>query len=290
MDKFVQYLKLIRVKSWIKNLFVFVPLIFSKSLFDPYSLSLSSLAFFTFSLASGFVYIINDIFDVEYDRSHPVKKYRPIACGKVSVKESLFIAAAILILLILILSISNIQFILILATYILVNFLYTIYLKNMVILDVMIIAFGFLLRVAGGAVIINVELSGWLILATVFISLFMAVIKRRVEYLTYENMELKRKVLVDYSIELFNILTAITAGGIIISYSLYSISEHTLREFDTRALVYTVLFVIYGVFRYLYLAIKQKRGEDPAELVLSDIPTILNAILYILCVLVIIYG
>lgn len=290
MDKFVQYLKLIRVKSWIKNLFVFVPLIFSKSLFDPYSLSLSFLAFFTFSLASGFVYIINDIFDVEYDRSHPVKKYRPIAFGKVSVKESLFIAAAILILLILILSISNIQFILILATYILVNFLYTIYLKNMVILDVMIIAFGFLLRVAGGAIIINVDLSGWLILATVFISLFMAVIKRRVEYLTYENMELKRKVLVDYSIELFNILTAITAGGIIISYSLYSISEHTLREFDTRALVYTVLFVIYGVFRYLYLAIKQKRGEDPAELVLSDIPTILNAILYILCVLVIIYG
>ncbi|MGK9477340.1 decaprenyl-phosphate phosphoribosyltransferase [Melioribacter sp. OK-6-Me] len=290
MDKFVQYLRLVRVKSWIKNLFVFVPLIFSKSLLDPNSLLLALMAFFSFSLASGFVYIINDIFDVEYDRSHPVKKDRPIACGKISIKESLFIAATILILLIFILSTSNTQFIFILATYIIINFLYTLYLKNMVILDVMIIAFGFLLRVAGGAVIINVELSGWLILATVFISLFLAVIKRRVEYSTYEKIELKRKVLADYSMELFNILIAITGGGIIISYSLYSISEHTLREFDTKALVYTVLFVIYGVFRYLYLAIKQNRGEDPAELVLSDIPTILNAILYILCVIVIIYG
>ncbi|AFN75952.1 phosphoribose diphosphate:decaprenyl-phosphate phosphoribosyltransferase [Melioribacter roseus P3M-2] len=290
MDKLGQYLRLIRVKSWIKNLFVFVPLIFSKNLFDPVSVSHSIMAFLAFSLASGFVYVINDYFDAEYDRLHPVKKYRPIAYGKVTGREAVIIAAALIILSIVILNEVSARFKYIIAAYIVINFLYTLYLKNLVILDVMIIAFGFLLRVAGGAVVINVELSGWLMLATIFIALFMAVIKRRVEYAAFENNSQKRKVLFDYSIELLNLLTAVSGGGIIISYALYSISEHTMREFDTEYLVYTVLFVIYGVFRYLYLAIKQNRGEDPAELVLSDIPTILNAILYILCVLLIIYG
>ncbi|MGK9369532.1 decaprenyl-phosphate phosphoribosyltransferase [Melioribacter sp. Ez-97] len=290
MDKLGQYLRLIRIKSWIKNLFVFVPLVFSKNLFEPASLTGSIMAFLAFSLASALVYVINDYFDVEYDRLHPVKKHRPIASGKVSGKEAITIAIVLALLLTVILYGTGAQFKYIIAAYIVINFFYSLYLKNLVILDVMIIAFGFLLRVAGGAVVINVELSGWLILATIFIALFMAVIKRSVEYASYEDNAKKRKVLLDYSSELLNIITAVSAGGIIISYSLYSISEHTVQEFGTGNLVYTILFVIYGVLRYLYLAIKQKRGEDAAELVLSDIPTILNAILYILSVLLIIYG
>ena len=284
-----KYIKLLRISHWVKNLFVFAPLVFSKNLSDPDTFVKVLLAAIAFSIASSIVYIVNDIADVDNDKAHPIKKNRPIASGVISVRSAVISAAILLLILAVLLSTFNIEFIYIVAGYTLLNFLYSFRLKKIVIVDIMSIATGFMLRIIGGAVVINVYISNWLILTTLFLSLFLAIMKRKSEIeLNVQDAE-SRKVLKDYTGEFINQLSAISAAGIIICYALYSVSERTVNFFGTEDLVFTTIFVIFGVFRYMFLAYSQNKGESTIEILITDIPTIVNTLLYILVVILIIY-
>lgn len=287
----LDYIRLIRASHWIKNLFVFVPLVFSLNLFNPPYFNKSLLAFIVFGLAASIVYIINDIKDIEHDRHHPKKKHRPLAAGRISTQKAiitifvLFAAAAGII------SYLNLKFVLVVAAYLCLNVFYTYVTKNLVILDIFSIAAGFMLRVAGGTFVLNVPASSWLILTTMFISLFLAVMKRASEMdmrISSENMN-TRKVLDHYSVRFIDQITNISAGGVILSYTLYTISKRTVDIFQTEALIYTTPFVVFGIFRYMYLVYHKHQGENTIEVLLTDPQTIVNSILYITITLLVVY-
>jgi len=288
-SKFLEVIKLLRIQSWIKNIFIFVPLVFSKHLFDFNLLVNVFEGFFAFSFTSSFVYVFNDIIDAEKDRHHPQKKFRPIASQKINKKEVwliLFILLAIVIIFSLLLSS---KFVLMLWLYIIINFAYTIYLKKIVIVDIFCIAAGFLIRVVSGAFIISVYLSNWLILTTIFLSLFLAVIKRRVEIANSFNSAIQREVLNDYSLDFIDLIAAITSASVILSYALYTVAERTIEAFGSEHLVFTTIFVIFGIFRYMFLALKKNMGENVAEVFLKDVPMIINLVLYLSVSLYLIY-
>ncbi|MBU1101057.1 MAG: decaprenyl-phosphate phosphoribosyltransferase [Bacteroidetes bacterium] len=286
---FRDFTKLIRVSHWVKNTFVFVPLIFSKSLDDGNKILLSGLAFVSFSLASSIVYIFNDIIDRDADKNHPVKKNRPIASGKFSLSFAYFLIALLLVLVSSSLMLANKLFTIIVLLYIVINILYSIKLKHIVILDIMIIAAGFILRVIGGAFIIEVYISNWLILTTLFLSLFLAVMKRRSELnISFENID-TRKVLEDYSYSFIDQIGTISAGAVIICYAIYTVAERTVSYFNSESLIYTTIFVIFGIFRYMYIVYHKNKGEDPTKEIVKDIPIIVNVVLYTVSIVILMY-
>ena len=282
-------IQILRPSQWTKNIFVFVPLIFSKNLTHKDFLIEVLLGFLFFSLASSLVYVINDLTDIEKDKLHKIKKNRPIASGKISKSQALIIIFVLSILTSVSFLYTSLDFNLVLIAYIALNILYSFVLKQIVIVDVLSVATGFMLRVIAGALIIEVPLSSWLILTTLFLSLFLAVTKRRSEFIIYENENNTRQVLKDYNLKLIDQFLAISAGGIIISYSLYSVAERTVNYFHTENLVFTTVFVIYGIFRYLFLIYKNNRGENSLELLIRDTPSIFNMILYGITIYYLIY-
>ena len=272
------YFTLFRIPQWIKNSFVFVPLIFSLNLFDASLLLTTFAAFAVFCLTSSIIYIINDISDIESDRAHPVKKMRPLAAGTISVKQAylslLFLAIPVIV-------------------FFLLNLLYSLSFKHIVLLDIFSIAAGFMLRVVGGAYAIEVEISSWLILTTMFISLFLAAMKRYSELqLTVNNADTgvtTRKVLSDYSTRLAGQIATVAASAVIISYALYTVSQRTLKIFGNENLIYTTPFVVFGIFRYMYLVYINEQGENTTQIMMKDISMILTLALYILTAVLIIY-
>ncbi|RPI19646.1 MAG: decaprenyl-phosphate phosphoribosyltransferase [Ignavibacteriae bacterium] len=285
-------IKLARPKQWVKNFFVFAPLLFSKHVFDANYAIASLSAFVVFCLSSSTVYIINDIMDVESDRSHPKKKFRPIASGEISIKQALIFLTVLIGIIILMFFFQKPIFVFVIILYFLSNYIYSVKIKSIVLLDVFFISFGFMLRVLGGAAAISVAVSSWMILTTIFISLFLAISKRRGELsqvVNHENIEKQRKVLREYSVEFADQLNTIAAAGTIISYALYTVSERTVTTFGTDKLIYTTPFVIYGIFRYMYLMHKKNLGESPTTIVTKDIPIMINVIIYFVACILIIY-
>jgi 4-hydroxybenzoate polyprenyltransferase len=288
----VNLVKLSRPKQWVKNFFVFAPLIFSKHIFDVTFLLTSIAAFAIFCLSSSSVYVLNDIMDADSDRSHPKKKYRPIASGEISVKTAIIFLLILLIIVGAACSFMKQIFVFVIALYIVTNFLYSWKVKSIVLLDVFFISFGFMLRVLGGAAAISVSVSSWMVLTTIFISLFLAISKRRAELsqvINQDNIEKQRKVLKDYSVEFADQLNTIAAAGTIISYALYTVSERTVATFGTEKLIYTTPFVIYGIFRYMYLMHRKNLGESPTSIVTKDIPIMLNVLIWFFACVTIIY-
>lgn len=286
----IKFIKLIRITNWFKNIFVFVPLVFSKHLFEKEFFIPSLIAFFSFSLAASFVYVINDIFDAEKDSLHPTKKNRPIASGVISKNSAMIFSVIIFLVLIPLLIISkNYFFISIIIAYILINYFYSRILKEIVIVDIFCIAIGFMLRIIGGAVIISVYISSWLILTTLFLSLFLAVMKRRAELSSISETRKQRTVLEDYSISFIDQISAITASGVIISYALYTVADRTIIMFGSEYFVVTTLFVVFGIFRYMFLVINKNIGENIVDALFKDVPMIINLILYVFISLIIIY-
>jgi 4-hydroxybenzoate polyprenyltransferase len=283
-----EYLKLFRLHQWIKNIFIFVPLIFSKNLFNSGLLFTVIVGFFEFCIASSLVYVLNDIIDIESDRNHPVKKERPLAAGKISKKAAIISVIVLFLIVLLLLPFFNIIFDALLITFIILNIFYSLVLKNIVIIDIFTIAAGFMLRIISGAFIINVEISNWLILTTMFISLFLGVMKRRSELALVENGS-TRKVLAEYSITFSDQMATIAAAGVIICYALYSVSSRTISIFDTEKLIFTTPFVVFGIFRYMYLVYMSAKGENTSKILVSDLPMIINILLYILFSILIIY-
>jgi 4-hydroxybenzoate polyprenyltransferase len=289
------YIKLLRVPQWIKNFFVFVPIIFSRHIFDMSYLYTAVLGFIAFCFTSSIVYILNDVMDVEADRAHPVKKNRPIASGKISVTNAIVTAVVLLSLTVawFIYFGVNSYFILCIVSYFIINFLYSVKLKHMVLLDIFSIAAGFMLRVLSGGLIINVYISSWLILTTMFISLFLAVMKRYSELDIAANGSTKstRKVLEQYTQNYTQQMAVIAAAATIICYALYTVSERTIKAFNTENLIYTTPFVVFGIFRYMYLVyMDKKKGENTTEVMLTDIPMIANVVLYFVIITFILYN
>lgn len=280
-----------RLQQWIKNSFLFAALVFSGHLFIVEDVLLAVLGFFAFSLVTSAVYLYNDVTDVERDKLHPVKSRRPLASGKLSARAA--IAAALVLTLIGLWGgfALRYEFGIILGLYITLNILYSWWLKRIVILDVMTIAAGFVLRVVGGAVLIQVPTSEWLIICTILLSLFLGFSKRRSELTSLEvQANPHRAVLEYYSPRFLDQMVGIVTATTVMSYALYTISEETVMKFGTKNLIYTVPFVLYGIFRYLYLVHKREEGGDPTKTILTDIPLLINVALWIGAASWIIYG
>lgn len=278
MNRPAQLLRLLRPEQWLKNAFVFTGIIFSKSWTDlPLLLNVIVVAI-AFCLVSSSVYIFNDLLDVEQDRQHPKKKFRPIASGEVSESVAAGLASMLAVLGSLLgMNVSLLVFAILLA-YMILNFAYSIRLKQIVILDVFCIATGFMLRIMAGTKGVGIPPSKWLILCGLMVTLFMGFAKRRAELMALRgHREEHRKVLGNYSALLLDELIGITATGVIITYSLYTMSPDTVKIHSTNTLIYTVPFVIYALFRYIYLLHHQHAGEDPSNELLRD-PHILSAV------------
>lgn len=289
-SKLILFANLLRITSWAKNLFVFVPLIFAKHLFNKTEFFDVVIGFLLFSVAASTIYLVNDIADVKRDSIHPLKKNRPIASGKITKTEAKIIITLLFLTTAALSFAVNLSFALIVWGYILLNILYSNYLKQIVIVDVFCIALGFMLRVIGGAVLISVSISSWLILTTLFLSLFLAVMKRRVEIATSEKAIEQRNVLKDYSLSFIDQISSITGAGVIFSYALYTVAERTIIMFGSEYFVFTTIFVIFGIFRYMYLVFKKDKGENVVEALATDFPMIINSFLYICTVIIFIYN
>jgi 4-hydroxybenzoate polyprenyltransferase len=285
------HLKLIRPKQWLKNFFLFAPLIFAKELFHAGPLLAAVEAFLAFCFTASAVYIINDIADVEADRAHPEKRFRPLAARTMPIIHAYVLIVLLLTLVVVLASRARYQFVICLAVYFLMNLAYSFKLKEVVLLDVFIIATGFMLRVLGGAYAIDVEVSSWIVLCTLFVSLFLGFAKRRGELTLNQQVapSTERKVLFHYRIEFIDQMLTIAAAGTVISYALYTVAPRTLELFGTDKVIYTTLFVIYGIFRYLFLIHTTNSTDNPTNAVTSDFPILATGLCWILSCVVLIY-
>jgi 4-hydroxybenzoate polyprenyltransferase len=279
-----------RPRQWAKNVFVLAPLVFSQSLTEPRALARAGLAFVAFCMAASAVYLFNDLRDREEDRRHPLKKLRAIASGRVSpatagTAAAVLAAAALACAAGLGLSVAAIV-----AVYLTLNALYSSGLKAVAILDVLVLSLGFVLRVLGGGEAIGVAVSAWLLLCTIFVSLLLAVAKRRHELiLLADGAPDQRRVLDHYSPLLLDQMINVVTAGSVLAYALYSISPETVERFQTRYLVYTIPFVLFGIFRFLYLVYQGTSDLNPTESMLKDAPFLINLALWAATVTSIIY-
>lgn len=273
-----------RVHQWIKNLFIFAPVIFSLHFFQFAYIKNSLIAIALFSLVAGCIYVFNDCFDKKMDELHPQKKNRPIASGKLSVPAATTWAAVIIILVMAVIFLFNPDFFIIALIYVGMNLLYSRFLKRIVILDVMVIAVGFVLRVQIGGVINGIELSPWILLITFLLAIFIGLVKRRQELVKIleNNDEVKtRRSLKQYNLSLLDQLISISTSTTLISYIIYVLNPDIQEKFGTGQLYLTIPFVAFGIFRYLYLTYSKGKGENPAEVIFSDIPFTFNIILWL---------
>ncbi|MCP4220538.1 MAG: decaprenyl-phosphate phosphoribosyltransferase [bacterium] len=288
-------MKSMRLYQWVKNTFIFAPMIFS--LHEPHlqlvsSIQNSLLAFGLFTLVTGSIYVLNDCFDREKDKHHPKKSKRPIASGSLSVPTAATGALFLLTAALVGIFFFNTGFFTIAVIYILMNILYSLYLKKVVILDVMIIAVGFVLRVKIGGAINHIELSVWILVITFILAIFMGLIKRRQELIKVEmgsGSGETRKTLKEYNLALLDQLISITTATTLISYIIYVVNPDIQQKFNTKELYLTVPFVVFGIFRYLYLTYAQGKGENPSEVIFTDIPFAVNILLWISVFLLLIF-
>lgn len=279
----------LRPRQWTKNFFL-AALLFSKNFLHLDLLLLSIAAVALFCGISGATYLLNDLLDIKADRHHPVKAKRPIASGQLSVPFAITTLILLVILTFLISFQIGMSFFITIVGYFLLQIAYSSILKKIVILDVLGLTAGFVLRVYAGAAAIHVEISTWLILCSFLLSLFMALGKRRHELtLLGEKAGEHRKVLNEYSHYLLDQMIAVVTASTVIAYALYTLSEQTIAKFGTNKLILTVPFVIYGIFRYLYLVHMKKEGGSPETLLVTDLPFLINITLWIIASGIIIY-
>jgi 4-hydroxybenzoate polyprenyltransferase len=281
----------LRPYQWVKNTLVFAGLIFSHSLVRWESVRLSSFAFLCFCLASSGVYLANDLRDLEEDRQHPTKRLRPLAAGALEPRTAVFALMLLLLCAFVGGYFLKPMFGVVLLGYVVLNAAYTLWLKHLVILDVMTVAIGFILRAVGGAVVIGVTASPWLILCTLMLALLVGFGKRRNELTLLEDKaQNHRRSLEGYSTQFLDLMMAVTACAVVVTYALYTMADETVARFGTRAMVLTTPWVLYGVFRYFYLVLKRSEGGDPSRLFISDLPMMINALLWVIVVCFILYG
>lgn len=282
-----------RPRQWTKNLVLFAGIVFSKRFLEPGLIRLSVGAFAVFCVLSGAVYLFNDVADRRRDQGHPVKGSRPVAKGtlgpRTAVGAGIVLSAAAL-------AASGLlggSFLLLATAFLAVNLGYSLVLRSVVILDVIAISFSFLIRAGAGVMVLqpripDLEFSPWLWICTLFLSLFLAVCKRRHEFCRLDGAVEHRAVLKEYSVQLLDQLVGLTATASIISYSIYTVWPSTVDKFHTRDLVYTIPFVVFGIMRYLYLVYTRHEGGDPSGVLLTERAIIADVFLWFVAVLFII--
>ena len=271
-------------------MFVLAPLVFAQRLTEPQAVRNGLMAFAAFCLASSAVYVFNDIRDRAEDRLHPLKRFRPIAAGDVSVFTATILGLALATVSLALAASLGWQFFTILAIYLALNQLYSAGLKHTVILDVMIVSLGFVLRVLAGGAAVHVQVSAWLLLCTFFIALFLAFSKRRHELiLLAEDASGQRPVLSHYSPEFLDQMINVVTASTVVAYAMYAIAPETVEKFHTRHLIYTIPMVLFGIFRYLYLIYQKHTNRNPTEAILRDPPFLINIFVWALAALWIVY-
>jgi 4-hydroxybenzoate polyprenyltransferase len=271
MKIIISLLSLARPKQWIKNILVFAGLIFAKKFFDVDLVLKSVYGFIIFSLISSCIYVFNDIIDRDKDRKHSRKKNRPIASGQIKSAYALLFGFFLLVFSLYAAYIINYNFFLCVTVYFIITSFYSVWLKNIVIIDVIIIALGFVIRAVSGAYIINVEISSWLIICTFLLSLLIGFGKRRSELnFLGEDAGEHRRNLELYSVELLNSYIYISAAAAILSYSLYCMSKTNLTDFHSSKMIYTIPFAVYGIFRYIFLILRGNLGDEPETIIYKD--------------------
>ena len=282
-------LRALRPQQWVKNLFVLAPAVFAHRLGETDAQVRSLLAFAAFCAAASAVYLVNDVRDREADRNHPLKRNRPIAAGRVSPRLALAVAAVLGAAAFASIAALGRIYGAILAAYVALSLLYSWRLKHVVILDVMVLAMGYVLRVEAGAAAVGVAVSSWLLLCTIFVALFLAFSKRRHELLLLaERAPNQRRVLTQYSPAFLDQMINVVTASTVLSYALYCVAEESVAKHG-RGLLYTVPLVLFGIFRYLYLVYQQPGHANPTEEVLTDVPFLINVALWGAAVMWVLY-
>ena len=288
------WLRALRVHQWTKNGVLFAAFIFAlgdqNTQLPSSSLIMVIAAVLLFCLGSSAVYLLNDLHDVEKDRAHPVKQQRPIAAGEITPSAARMASGLLFIISIGGAFLLQHQFGLILASYAILQIIYTYFLKQVALVDVFVIAIGFVIRALAGALVIQVPISPWLLLCTLMLALFLALCKRRHEKVVEENVaDQSRPSLQGYSSRLLDQLISIVSASTIICYALYTLWPDTVEKFGTSGLSYTIPFVMFGIFRYLDLVYRHDQGGRPERVLLTDPPTLINVMLYGSAVLAILF-
>ena len=266
-------IKLLRPHQYVKNLFVFFPLFFALKITDIELIKDASIAFLSFCFAASTIYIINDIRDIEKDRAHPKKKKRPLASGEIKVMTGIAVAAILFFFSIILAIISGQNLLMIISIYIVMNFFYSFGLKNISIVDIFIIAIGFLLRLLAGTqfgAVEGVVPSHWILIMTFLLSLFIAFAKRRDDLVLAEKGVSVRKSISGYSMDFVNNAMSVMSGVLIVSYLLYTVDPDVVSHFNTEYLYVTTIFVILGVFRYMQIALVFKKSGSPTDILFKD--------------------
>jgi 4-hydroxybenzoate polyprenyltransferase len=271
-----------RPEQWLKNGFVLAPIVFSGLVGDPDAWLRTLLAVAAFCAASSAVYLVNDVIDREADRSHPIKKNRAIASGEVSVAMALVVAAVLVVSALAISMWLGGWFPWVLTTYVVLVLLYSALLKRAVFLDVLIVAAGFVLRVVGGAVAIDVPVSRWILVVTYLLALYLALGKRRSELvLLGAEAGNHRVVLGHYTLPMVDQAISVVLGATVLAYALYSVAPDTVAKVGSEGLLATVPIVLYGLFRYLYLLHRHELGGSPAKALLTDRPLLVCVVVWL---------
>jgi 4-hydroxybenzoate polyprenyltransferase len=279
----------LRPRQWVKNLFLFAGLVFAQRLLTPAAWTAAA-AFAIFCALSGAIYLLNDVADRERDRLDPRKRLRPIAAGRVPVGVAVATAIALIVTGLALGFLLSRPFFVTALAYVVLLVAYSAWLKHIVIVDVLVVAGGFVLRAFAGAVAIEAEMSGWLLICTTLLALFLALGKRRYEYVALEADAVRhRPILGEYSVALLDQMIAVVTASTVTAYALYTMSPETVVKFRTRLLPVTLPFVLYGIFRYLYLIYRRQLGGNPSELLLRDKALLINTLGWIFAALLIIY-
>ena len=280
----------LRPRQWVKNLFVFAGVIFSQQLLTP-RIWPALAAFAIFCGLSGAIYLFNDVADRDKDRLHESKRLRPVASGALPLGAAVGFGVLLLAGCLAAAFRLSPSFGLVALAYGALLTAYSVWLKHVVILDVLTVAAGFVLRAVAGAVAVDVEISGWLLICTILIALFLALGKRRHEYRSLTgDAAAHRPILAEYSEGFLDQMISVVTASTVITYALYTMSPETVAKFHTRLLPLTLPFVLYGIFRYLYLLYRRDLGGNPSDLLVTDRGLLLDALLWMLVTLAIIYG
>jgi len=287
---FSSLLKLMRPAQWLKNGILLAALVFAGEAAHLDMVRLAVYAVIIYCLLSSAVYVFNDIIDRENDRRHPLKKTRPLADGQVSVATASVLAVVLAMLGIAGAWLINLTFFTVALVFLALNLLYTLWLKNIVIVDVMSIAVSFVLRAYAGAVAIEVPASKWMLINTLLLALFLGFGKRRHELLLLEDSATShRRILDRYSPYLLDQLIGVVTASVVVMYMLYTFSSEVMQKLGTGNLFVTIPFVVYGVFRYLYLIHKEEKGGSPTRVLISDTPILVDVILWLITAIIVLY-
>jgi 4-hydroxybenzoate polyprenyltransferase len=271
MERFSAFFSLIRIKQWIKNLFLFIPAFFAGKIFQPDVLVSLCLGFIAYSLTASSIYILNDYRDIGADRLHPVKKHRPLASGAIGlplafVAMGLFLSAGLYLAFLL-----NVKFTLVLTLYLAINIAYSYGLKHVALLDIFIIALGFLLRVLAGGFVASVYVSEWLVIMVFLLALFLALAKRRDDIILFiDGGKQMRESVKNYNLEFLNACLTMISTIIMVAYIMYTLSNEVAARLNTQHLYVTAVFVVAGLMRYLQITMVEKKSGSPTDILYQD--------------------